>query len=181
MTVWWAIAVAALGVVAGRVTARRRGERAHRQRIARTVPVALDLLVLAAEAGFTPHQAIALVHRTGPTTMRDAFGAVLGRTERGESLADALGELPRRLGPAAVAATDALALAQRHGAPMRDALTVIAAEAARQRRAASDAAARRLPVLLSFPLVCCVLPAFVLLGLAPSVLAALRSITRSGW
>lgn len=160
---------------------RRRRTRQHHQRIRRALPSGLDLLVLGAEAGLTPHQVISLLHRTGPIPLRPAFGAVLRRTERGELLADALDALPRHLGPGAVAATDALRLAQRHGAPLAAALTVIAGEAQRQRRAHADAAARRLPVLLSFPLVCCILPAFVLLAIAPAVLSALSSLRATGW
>ena len=44
------------------------------------------------------------------------------------------------------------------------------------RRRLGEAAARRLPVHLSFPLVMCTLPSFVLLAIAPAVLGALSTL-----
>ena len=44
------------------------------------------------------------------------------------------------------------------------------------RRRLGEAAARRLPVRLTFPLVTCTLPAFVLLAIAPAVLGALSTL-----
>ncbi len=173
--------VAATGVPLFAALLRRRSASRQLRAIRRALPSGLDLLVLGAEAGLTPHQMISLLHRSGPIALRPAFGDVVRRTERGELLADALDSLPRHLGAGAVAATDALRLAQRHGAPLADALAVITSEAQRQRRAHTEAAARRLPVLLSFPLVCCILPAFVLLAIAPAVLSALTSLRSTGW
>jgi tight adherence protein C len=175
------------GLVAGAtavavVVARRRArERGQRRQLVSALPTALDLLVVATDAGLTPHQTMHVLATSGPHALRPVFLAVLRRSRCGESLADALDEIPRRVGPTAVAATDALAIAQRHGAPLRPALTVVTAEAARQRRTRSEAAARRLPVLLSFPLVCCILPAFLLVAIAPAVLSALGDITTTGW
>lgn len=176
------VALLVIGGSIGWVTIRRRTQtRQERRRLQAGLPTALDLLVLATDAGLTPHQTMRLLSASGPPELRPIFATVVRRTERGESLADALEEIPRRIGPAAVAATDALAIAQRHGAPLRPVLLVITAEAARQRRAHADAAARRLPVLLSFPLVCCILPAFLLLAIVPAVLGALADVTTTGW
>lgn len=172
-----AAAVIGLMVLTTHHARRRQADAARR----RAVPVALDLLVLATGAGLTPHQTIHLLARTGPAPVRPAFAAVVRAMDRGVPLADALDELPRHLGSPVVAATDALAMSQRHGSPLREALAVITTEAARQRRAQADASARRLPVALSFPLVCCVLPAFVLLAIAPAVIAALRSLRIDAW
>ncbi|MEM1334182.1 MAG: hypothetical protein AAGG08_12050, partial [Actinomycetota bacterium] len=85
------------------------------------------------------------------------------------------------VGAVAVGPIDAIALAQRQGTPLREVLGVLSADAARHRRAHAQAAARRLPVLLSLPLVTCVLPAFVLLGIAPALLAALEGVRDTGW
>ena len=45
-----------------------------------------------------------------------------------------------------------------------------------ERRRQAEEAARTLPIKLCFPLVCCVLPAFVLLTIAPLVAGAVRSL-----
>ncbi|MEL6892285.1 MAG: type II secretion system F family protein [Actinomycetota bacterium] len=178
------VAVAVLLALVVAATPRLiRGRRARALATARTraFPAALELIVVATSAGLTPHQTIEVLARSGPCVLRPAFGDVVRRTQLGEPLADALSAVPMAVGPVAVAATDALALAQRHGSPLAVSVSVIADEAARQRRVASDAAARRLPVRLSFPLVVCVLPAFVLLAVAPAVLAALDSFHSPQW
>ncbi|MDP9387533.1 MAG: hypothetical protein M3Q48_06280, partial [Actinomycetota bacterium] len=56
------------------------------------------------------------------------------------------------------------------------ALERLAAEVRRQRLRQAEEAARRVPVLLLFPLVLCVLPAFALLTVAPLIAGALREL-----
>jgi pilus assembly protein TadC len=51
---------------------------------------------------------------------------------------------------------------------------------AHERRRQAEAAARALPVRLSFPLVLCLLPAFVLLGIVPAMVPALQGLHLSG-
>ena len=58
-------------------------------------------------------------------------------------------------------------------------LESLAHEARASRRRQHEATARRLPVRLSFPLVVCTLPSFVLLAIAPAVIAALSSLSLS--
>ncbi|WP_400994298.1 type II secretion system F family protein [Agromyces sp. GXQ0307] len=73
--------------------------------------------------------------------------------------------------PAPSAARSAIALAERAGAPVAD---LLRAEAARLRgasRAEGAARAARLGVQLMLPLGCCVLPAFVLLGVVPLMIS----------
>lgn len=62
------------------------------------------------------------------------------------------------------------------GAPLRDAVEAFVEEARTQRRVALAAAARRLPVLLTFPLALLILPGFVLLTVAPAFVGALERI-----
>ena len=72
--------------------------------------------------------------------------------------------------------TVSIGAADRSGAPLGPTLERLSIEARAERRRLADADARRLPVRLSFPLVGCTLPAFVLLGIAPAILAALTSL-----
>ena len=64
---------------------------------------------------------------------------------------------------------------------MADVLTQLSVETRATRRRLDEAAARSLPVQLSFPLVVCTLPSFVLLAIAPAVLAALSSLSSNDW
>ena len=86
--------------------------------------------------------------------------------------------LPRRLGPCALTLADGLAAADRDGLPLAPVLDRLADEARQHRRRQADTLARQLPVRLSLPLVLCTLPSFVLLAVAPLLLAALSSLHR---
>jgi tight adherence protein C len=140
------------------------------------LPDAIEMLVLIVYAGLTPHQAIAALSLRAPRPTRFAFVEVQRRVDRGTALADALAALPELLGTQAVAVADTLAIAERHGNPIALTLEQLATDVRERRRRRAEAAARRLPVRMAFPLVTCTLPAFVLIAIVPAVLAALRSL-----
>ncbi len=152
------------------------GERREQRRIGRALPDAIDLLVLTVQAGLTPRDAIAHLARHGPPATRPGFAAVVARLQRGALFADALHELPRTLGPAATSIAVSIGAADRSGSALGPTLERLSIEARAERRRLAEADARRLPVRLSFPLVGCTLPAFVLLGIAPAIVAALTSL-----
>jgi tight adherence protein C len=152
-------------------------QRRTRSRIEHAVPDAVELFVLLTHAGLTPVQAVHQLSSTAPEATRRGFAGVTHRLERGDTFADALGALPERLGPSMAGLADLVAAADRYGSPLEPILESLAAEARAARRRRSEADARRLPVRLSFPLVVCTLPSFVLLAVAPAVIAALSSIT----
>ncbi len=65
---------------------------------------------------------------------------------------------------------------QGDGDPLVPVLDRLSVEARMVRRRQAEEAARRLPVQLLFPLVLCVLPAFVLLAVVPLLLAAVPQL-----
>ena len=93
------------------------------------------------------------------------------------SLADALDQLPAWLGRHAAYFTDALITADRYGLPLGPVLDQLSADVRADRSRQAQEQARTLPVKLSFPLVVCTLPSFVLLAIAPAVLGAISTIT----
>lgn len=155
-------------------------DRRHRHQLEAALPDAIEMLILVVHAGLTPHQAIGVLARDAPPPTRFGFVEVQRRVDRGASLPDALAALPELLGPRATAVADTLAIAERHGTPIALALEQLANDVRERRRRQAEAAARTLPVKLSFPLVMCTLPAFVLVAIVPAVLAALRSLGDSG-
>lgn len=168
------------GVVALAVTRRRRSAKVRRRHdIERSFPDAVELLVLCLHAGRSPVQAIHELAVRAPTATRPGFVAVVGRLGRGAGLADALGALPATLGPCAREVASSIAAADREGLALAPVLDRLAAEARAARRRHGDADARKLPVRLSFPLVVCTLPSFVLLALAPAVIGALSTLRGS--
>lgn len=152
-----------------------RRQRRTRAAIAGAFPDFIDLLVLTVKAGCTPLQALESLGSTIDTVLRGAVHEVIQQVARGGRFADAVGEFPRRLGPIAQPLADALALSDRYGTPLAVALNRLADEARAHRRRHAEAAARQLPVRLSFPLVGCTLPSFVLLTIVPLMAGTLSS------
>ncbi len=62
------------------------------------------------------------------------------------------------------------------GAPLVDAVDGFATDRMQMRRQRTLTAARRLPVILVFPLALLILPGFVLVTVAPALIAALERI-----
>lgn len=157
---------------------RWRPARARRDAIERDLPTAIDLVVLAVCAGHLPLAAIHSTLAHLPPSVQPAFAEVGRRCAAGERFADALAALPGALGPSAAQLADSLAAADRYGLPLAPVLDRLATEAHHRRRRRADALARQLPVRLATPLVVCILPSFVLLAVAPLLLAALSSLHR---
>jgi Flp pilus assembly protein TadB len=145
------------------------------------LPDAIDTFVLLVHAGLTPQLAVERLVDAAPLSTRPAFAEVVHRTQRGEAFADALAALNTHFGTNAIALVDLVAASSRYGLPMADVLSQLSVETRATRRRLDEAAARALPVKLSFPLVVCTLPSFVLLAIAPAVLAALSSLGNNAW
>ena len=148
--------------------------RADRLRAMTDLPLCADLLASALRAGAPVDRAVAAV--------ADALGGPLG--ERLERAARSL-----RMGaePAEawthlsdVAGTDRLVGAairsSASGGALAGALTRLADDLRADRAVVADAAARRAGVLIVLPLGLCFLPAFVLAGLVPVVIAVLGEV-----
>jgi tight adherence protein C len=170
------VIIAALGWFARRRWARARLLRRQRQAVIVNLPDVIDLLVVAIGAGLTATLAVRHLAALAPVPFSDAFAEVHRRVDRGRRLADALDALPERLGEPTRPLVAAIGGAERYGAPLAPALELLAHDARHERRRQAEEAARTLPIKLCFPLVCCVLPAFVLLTIAPLVAGAVRSL-----
>jgi Flp pilus assembly protein TadB len=166
----------AAGVVVARRLVRQRKTRQHAAARTASLPAALDLLVVALSGGATVRQGLRLVSERGPPLLRPAFAEVVGRMDAGEALAVALPRLIVDVGEPVRGLVRAIVVADRDGVPLRALLGRIADDARRQRRHALEAAIRRLPVRLAFPLVGCILPAFVVLTVVPVIGAGLRRL-----
>jgi tight adherence protein C len=167
---------AAIGSIAMR---RRNAARAARLAIETSMPDAIELIVMCLHAGLTPPQAVGELARVAPEPVRPGFHAMELRLHRGAGFADSLAELSLHCGRSALPLVSALGTAVRDGLPLAPVLDRLGDEANAARRRSGEVAARRLPVRLSFPLVVCTLPSFVLLAIAPAVLGALSTLRGS--
>ena len=170
-----------LGILAWPRARRVVRQRRERAAIDAALPDAIEMLILVVRAGMTPHQAVTMLTGRAPAPIRPAFVEVDRRRARGATLADALRALPDLIGPAANVVADTLAMAERYGTPIADALEQLSVDVRERRVRQAEAEARKLPIRMSFPLVVCTLPSFVLIAIVPAVLGALSSLDGTGF
>lgn len=159
---------------------RRRDARRSSYLVARGLPTAVVLLQLAIRSGAHPRKALAAV--VGLPLESGALIAVTGvlakvheRLELGADMTSAMLLLRSSSGDTH-RVLDALRRAEADGGPVAEHLEILVSDLRRQRRTALDGAAQRLTVSMLFPLVLCILPAFVLLAVVPLVLTALDGL-----
>ena len=134
----------------------------------------LDAVVVGLEAGLTFERALAALVERAPRfgRMSDAR-RLLADLALGRSLPDALRGFAHGADDGRIAAL--VVAATRFGAPLAE-LLVIQADALRTtERRRAEAAARRLPVLMLFPLSLTILPALLLVFLGPPLLSLLSA------
>ena len=155
---------------------RRRAAHDEAAAIEAGVADAVALLSLGVSGGLNLLGALdAAASRVEGPAARE-LARVVAEAGRGERLADALEGMALRLGDPVRPLVSALVSCDRYGAaigPTLERLGVDVRVASRQR---AEAAARRVPVRLLFPLVTCILPAFGLLTVAPLIAGSLRGL-----
>ena len=168
-----------LGLVAGAGCwlVLRRSEMRRRRRaggeILAGLPEAVDLFALACSAGLSVRLALDAVapRLAGPV------GGALRRAQRqirlGVDTAEALEALPAA-GESLRLLVRPLVDSLRYGSSLGPALERAAATARDERRRQAELVARQVPLRLLFPLTVCVLPAFVLLTIVPTVAQSLE-------
>jgi tight adherence protein C len=154
----------------------RRAVRERQAAIDASVPEVVDLLVLATSAGLSVRHAVAAVAARADGPLAPLLANAVAGADRGRRFADALDDVPARAGEATRPLVAVLVASERYGAPVGAALERVAAEVRADVRRRAEAAARRVPVKLLFPLVVCILPAFGLLTVAPLIASAIRSL-----
>jgi len=172
-------ALAPLPVLAAWGLPRLAARRDHRRRLQRfeaDLPETVDLLALAVGAGCNVPLAVAAAGSRGSGPLAAELRRLTAEVSGGRRLADVLDELPARAGESVRPLAAALAGCERYGAPLGPSLDRIAEHVRRQRQRRGEEAARRVPVLLLFPLVLCILPAFALLTVAPLIAGALQEL-----
>ncbi len=158
---------------------RRQRERRWRDlQVVAQLPDVVDLLRLTTSAGLPVALALKVVGDRPGGPVGQAFRRSAIRLRRGAALADVLPQLTVTCGEPARSLVDALVDHDRYGTPLGPALDRLAIESRLKRRRQAEEAARRLPVVLLFPLVVTSLPAFLLLAVVPLVAGSLAALGR---
>lgn len=166
------VALPAAGYLAPDLWLRRRAQRRVR-RVAAELPDVLELLLIAAGAGLSPHRALAEVGRRRSGVLAAELRTVAARARLGVPWLDVLAELERRCPadgiPALVAS---LGRAHRHGTPVAPVLAALAADARARRAAAVREQAARAAPKIQLVIALLLVPA-VLLLLGTAIVPAL--------
>lgn len=148
-----------------RRVARRQGA------VIRSLPDALDLLVTCVESGMAVDAAFAMVvdKTTGP--LSDSLTEYLKQAALGLSRRDALARVAERTGvPDFIALAGAIAQGEDLGTPVGDVLRLQAQDLRAARRERAHAAAQRMSVKMTIPLVICFMPAMGAVVVVPAML-----------
>lgn len=168
---------AALGLVVATARLEPRAIRRQREQLAEQFADAVELLAAVVQSGSPLRLAVAEVARVVPDASAELLGLIGAHTQVGASDATAWRSLPE--GPARQVwgqLGDDLALAVESGLGMSELLGRHAADARRRQAVSAQRRARTVAVRSVMPLMCCFLPAFVLLGVVPIVLGTIDRV-----
>jgi pilus assembly protein TadC len=174
---WFGVLAGAVVAVAADQGLRRLEPAAHRRRRlaeAAQLPLAADLLAVVLRGGAPAEAASLAVAEALPGPLGDR----LARVGRALSLGAAPARAWAELAPVAGAGrmVRAAVRSAEHGSALADALGRLAADLRADRAIEVEAAGRRGGVLIVLPLGLCFLPAFVLAGLVPVIVAVLGDV-----
>lgn len=170
---------ALLGLYLPSVWIRARADRRQRQ-IINGFPDALDLMLVCVEAGLGLEAAFTRVGmemtRSHPL-LAEQLGSVVLELRAGRSQEDALRRLADRAGTDEIRAFATLLIqSNKLGSSIAQTLRTYAAEMRERRRMRAEEKAHRLPVLLSVPLVACMLPVMIGVLMLPAVIRTIRLV-----
>jgi pilus assembly protein TadC len=174
---WWgllAAAVAAVGLDRGLRRLEPAMGRAQRVEEVAGLPLAADLLAVALRAGTPVGQAVAAVGDTLPGRLGDRLARTARLLNLGATATQAWAELAPV--PGADRLIRAAVRSAEHGSALAASLRGLADDLRADRAATAEAAARRAGVLIVLPLGLCFLPAFILAGLVPVIVAVLGDV-----
>jgi tight adherence protein C len=158
---------------------KARADRRQRD-IINGFPDALDLMLVCVEAGLGLESAFSRVGmemtRSHPL-LAEQLGSVVLELRAGRSQEDALRRMADRAGADEIRAFATLLIqSNKLGSSIAQTLRIYASEMRERRRMRAEEKAHRLPVLLSVPLVTCMLPVMIGVLMLPAVIRTIRVV-----
>jgi pilus assembly protein TadC len=148
-----------------------------RRRVAYEIPSLLDLLAVCVTAGLSPSMALERAVDTTRGQLHETMARARREVALGGSWTRAVRDAADRLDIRDLRRLAvALERGQRLGAPLTEQLRRLARDVRHERRSLAEERARRAPVLMLFPLVFLILPAFILAAVIPAVIVAARGL-----
>ena len=173
------VIAAALGLYLPSIFIRARASRRERE-IINGFPDALDLMLVCVEAGLGLEAAFARVGQEMTSShprLAEQLGAVVLELRAGRSREDALRRMADRAGADEIRAFATLLIqSTKLGSSVAQTMRVYASEMRERRRMRAEEKAHRLPVLLSIPLVACMLPVMIGVLMLPAMIRVVRQV-----
>jgi tight adherence protein C len=173
------IIAAALGLYIPSLFIRAKADR-RQHALVNAFPDALDLMLVCVEAGLGLEAAFSRVGMEMTTShplLAEQFGAVVLELRAGRSHEDALRRMADRAGADDIRAFATLLVqSTKLGSSIAQTLRTYSAEMREKRRLRAEEKAHRLPVLISIPLVVCMLPTMIGLLMLPAVIRVARAV-----
>ena len=173
------VIAAAMGLYMPSLFIRARADR-RQQALINAFPDALDLMLVCVEAGLGLEAAFARVGMeitSSHPLLAEQYGAVVLELRAGRSHEDALRRMADRAGADDIRAFATLLIqSTKLGSSIAQTLRVYSAEMREKRRLRAEERAHRLPVLISIPLVACMLPTMIGVLMLPAVIRVVRAI-----
>jgi tight adherence protein C len=174
-----AMGAALLGLYAPSLFVHARADR-RQQALRNGFPDALDLMLVCVEAGLGLEAAFGRVGEEiaeAHPLIAEQFGAVVLELRAGRSREDALRRLADRTEVDEIRAFSTLLIqSTKLGTSIGQTLRTYSAEMREKRRLRAEEKAHRLPVLLSVPLVACMLPVMIGVLMLPAAIRVVRAI-----
>ena len=176
---FWLVMGAALGLYVPALFVRAKADR-RQQALVNAFPDALDLMLVCVEAGLGLEAALARVGMEMTTShplLAEQFGAVVLELRAGRSHEDALRRMADRAGADDIRAFATLLIqSTKLGSSIAQTLRVYSSEMREKRQLRAEEKAHRLPVLISIPLVACMLPAMIGVLMLPAAIRVVRTV-----
>lgn len=173
------IFAAVMGLYLPSVFIRARADRRQRE-LVNGFPDALDLMLVCVEAGLGLEAAFARVGMEMTTShprLAEQFGGVVLELRAGRSHEDALRRMADRAGADDIRAFATLLIqSTKLGSSIAQTLRTYATEMREKRRMRAEEKAHRLPVLISIPLVACMLPTMIGVLMLPAAIRVVRAV-----
>lgn len=171
--------LALLGLYLPNIWVRARADR-RRQQIVNSFPDALDLMLVCVEAGLGLEAAFDRVGRemlTSHPLLAEVLGSVVLELRAGRSREEALRRMADRVQIDEIQSFATLLIqSDKLGSSIGQTLRIYAAEMREKRRLRAEEKAHRLPVLLSIPLVACMLPVMIGVLMLPAGIRVMRQV-----
>jgi tight adherence protein C len=173
------IVPAVLGLYLPKLFITAKADR-RRQALINAFPDALDLMLVCVEAGLGLEAAFSRVGMemvSSHPLLAEQFGGVVLELRAGRSQEDALRRMADRAGADDIRAFATLLIqSTKLGSSIAQTLRVYASEMREKRRLRAEEKAHRLPVLISIPLVACMLPTMIGVLMLPAVIRVVRAV-----